>query len=637
MEMPPTTRAGVVHQVAVRELHVLRTSQVTPGMRRVTLTGEQLGAFTRDGERVPEFRSSGFDDDVRLIFGYPGEDSPVLPTQRNGRLIFEEGRRQRAKTYTVRRWDPANAQLDLDFVLHGDGVATEWALACAPGDRLHIAGPIRSRHLPLGTDWLLVGGDETALPAIGRLLEDLPTGTRAQVFIEVAKSSHRQELRSEADVRITWLSREGAPPGSTALLFDAVRRAQWWPGRPYVWIAGEAMNVSPIRRYLRDDRGLPPEDIEVTGYWRRSATLSASPTDSPAATSRDSAFTRLHTLTELLAPFALRAAVTLGVPEAIARGHDEPSELAAEVGAEPVALRKLLRYLHSLDVVTRTPSGRYGLSEVGALLTHEVAIGALDLDAPHPRQELGFAGLAESVRTGRSSYRSVFGVDFTELRADPAFEAAFLEGAAKYTQPLAPALAEERVLGGIDHVVVHGNGSGVVAQAITAATPHRRVTLVGSASQIAYLRADLAASVHAPGQRDRIALVERSAFDPSPSADAVLFVQALGPHPDPDAARILRRTAEGVGPDGLVLVVEYPLEEDNIEGLGAGEDLRNLVLYGSGHRTDEENRALFDAAGLHLASTATLGWGHTLYRLAPAAALRGRATQQAGVRAPQGA
>ncbi|NEE40962.1 siderophore-interacting protein, partial [Streptomyces sp. SID7982] len=78
-----------------------------------------------------------------------------------------------------------------------------------------IAGPKMSHGHPEGVDWLLVIGDETALPAIGRWLAEMPAGTRARVFIEVGEESHRQDLPTEADATITWLTRDGAPAGTT--------------------------------------------------------------------------------------------------------------------------------------------------------------------------------------------------------------------------------------------------------------------------------------------------------------------------------------------------------------------------------------------------------------------------------------
>ena len=178
--MPRTSRPITVYPVSLREVEVSRIVDLTPGMRRITLTGAQLEAFTSEnGWAQPTFRSDGFDDDIRVVFAYPGEahtgdDSLVLPIQADGHLDHPKDPRPLAKVYSVRRWDAETGELDVDFVKHGIGVATTWAYRAKPGDRIHFYGPHASAGLPAQADWLLVAGDDTALPAVGRLLGRTP-------------------------------------------------------------------------------------------------------------------------------------------------------------------------------------------------------------------------------------------------------------------------------------------------------------------------------------------------------------------------------------------------------------------------------------------------------------------------------
>ncbi|GAA3154574.1 siderophore-interacting protein [Rhodococcus baikonurensis] len=211
--MPRNTRPTTAYPVTLRELEVCRVADVTPGMRRVTLTGTQLETFTNaDGHVEPAFTSTGFDDDIRLLFAYPGETDPVLPVMVDGSVTFAAGRHPLARAYTVRRYDPRTRELEVDFVVHGSGVATAWARGAGPGDRMHIAGPSVSQGLPEDCEHLLVVGDETALPAIARLLEGLPADARGQVFVEIADSAHIQSVRELPGVSVTWLPREGPSP-----------------------------------------------------------------------------------------------------------------------------------------------------------------------------------------------------------------------------------------------------------------------------------------------------------------------------------------------------------------------------------------------------------------------------------------
>lgn len=317
--MPKTSRRLTVHPLTLREAEVVRVIDLTPGMRRVTLAGEQLGAFTSaNGFPQPAFDSPGFDDDLSLYFPYP-ESEPVLPAQGEVKLVYPKDRRPLSRDYTVRRWDPAAGELDVDFVKHGVGTGTTWAYRAQPGDRAHFAGPSSSKSFPVDVDWFLVAGDDTALPAIGRLLDELPEDAQAQVFIEVAEGDHRQHLRVLPGVKVTWLVRHGAEAGTVPLLVDAVRNTDWWEGRPFAWVAGERTAVRDLRRHLVEDRGVPKPDIEFTGYWRRGeVVVSEDDAAVPDPEKYKTPFQQVHDLTELIPPVAIRTAVELEIPELIA-------------------------------------------------------------------------------------------------------------------------------------------------------------------------------------------------------------------------------------------------------------------------------------------------------------------------------
>ncbi len=102
--MSRRARSTTVHPIALRELEMKRVADITPGLRRVTLTGDELVALTTpEGFDQREFTSTGFDDDIKLIFSYPGETEPVLPLRKEGGIKFPKERRPLGKSYTVRR------------------------------------------------------------------------------------------------------------------------------------------------------------------------------------------------------------------------------------------------------------------------------------------------------------------------------------------------------------------------------------------------------------------------------------------------------------------------------------------------------------------------------------------------------
>jgi NADPH-dependent ferric siderophore reductase len=606
--VPKTSRAVSVHPITVREVRVARIADVTPGMRRITLTGPQLGAFTSaNGFARPAFRSPGFDDSIRLIFPYPGEAEPVLPVQGEGGVTFSPGRRPLAKAYTVRRWDPATGELDVDVVRHGVGVATTWAYRARPGDRVHLGGPSSSKALPFGADRLLVVGDETAVPAVARLLDELPATAQAQVLLEVAEHAHVQPLRELPGVSVRWLVRDGAEAGRSGLLLDAVRATEWPPGRLFAWVAGEQAEVRDIRRHLVEERDLAKEDVEFTGYWRRSATV-ARPDDAavPDVEATTGAFDRFHELTELVPPIALRVAAELGIGDLISRGVTGVADLAARSGGDERALGKLLRYLHTIDVLRETAPGHYGLTEVGEFLATEVWADALDPAGVVGRQWLGLYGLGEAVRTGGASFASVTGRDFAALRRDQSYEDAFLESAARAATWLAEPLAKAPALAGVGHLVIHSAAAGAQAGALAAAHPALRITICALPAQADWLRRDLPETIPDDACRARVAVVEQSIFERAPAADAVLLVDALGALPDADAAHALRRAGDRV----LLVEDTFAFDEHAAEA-----DLLALTRDGTGLRTPAELDAVIERADLRVAATEALGWRHTLLTL----------------------
>jgi NADPH-dependent ferric siderophore reductase len=618
--MPKTSRRLTVRPLALREVEVRRVRDVTPGMRRITLAGDQLREFTSvNGFAQDAFGSTGFDDDIRLVFPYPGQTEPVLPVQKEKGLDVPKAPRPLSRIYTVRRWDAEAGELDVDFVKHGIGVGTTWAYRAQPGDRIHFFGPSASRELPRDADWLLVAGDDTAIPAIARLLEELPAEARAQVFIEIAEAEHRQELRELPGVEVTWLVRDGAEAGTTALLVDAVRNCSWSDGTPFAWIAGEHKAVRDIRRHLVEDRGVPKEDIEFIGYWRRGEVVALETDEAvPDPEKTKTPFERFHDLAELIPPIAIRTAVELGVPELISRGVTGVEDLAPQVGADERALRKLLRYLHALDLLVETEPGRYALSPVGEVMTLDFMIDLLHPAGVAGRELLGIHGLTESIRTGRPSYASLTGQTFSEVRAEQDYEDRYLERLARFQATLAEPIARSALLDGVRHLVLHSGGAGAQAREFVAAHPELRVTICALPAQADWLRRDLPETIPDEQQRLRVDVVEQSVFEPGPAADAVFVIRAFKTLPDADAAHALRRVAENLLPGGRLLLVEDVFDTDELDEHDGEADLLALTVHGSGLRTEAELDAVIARAGLVHAARHTVGWGTTVHELVPA-------------------
>ena len=182
----------VRHATRLRRLTVQHVQHLTPKMLRVALAGDDLPGFT----------SLGFDDHVKLFIPAPGEEL-VLPTPGPDGPIFPPGApRPTLRDYTPRRYDVADGILYIDFVIHDAGPATTWAAQVRPGQVLGVGGPRGSFIIPTEFDWHLLVGDETARPAIGRRLEELPANTRALVVAEVESAGEELKFTSAASFEV---------------------------------------------------------------------------------------------------------------------------------------------------------------------------------------------------------------------------------------------------------------------------------------------------------------------------------------------------------------------------------------------------------------------------------------------------
>ncbi|MBW8480965.1 siderophore-interacting protein [Actinomadura parmotrematis] len=260
--MPLTDRRVriVEHPLTPRLTEVRRVERLTPAMVRVTLGGPALDGFH---EMAPA-------DHVKLYFAQGDDPVPVPPRIRADSLEdpLPGAPEPIMRDYTVRYHRPDAQELDVDMVLHGDGPGSSFAAKAAPGDLVGVLGPRGSEIVPYVWDWYLLGCDETGLPALGRWLEALPAGVPAFAFAEVAGPQEEQELRSDADVTLTWVHRDGARAGRSGALEEAVRGFRPPAGDGYAWFGAEATTLKPIRRFVRNEIGLPKEQADIDGYWK---------------------------------------------------------------------------------------------------------------------------------------------------------------------------------------------------------------------------------------------------------------------------------------------------------------------------------------------------------------------------------
>ncbi|GGM54178.1 siderophore-interacting protein [Dactylosporangium sucinum] len=245
------------------ELHVLRTARLTPSAVRIVFGGPDLSGFV----------SGGRDQRFKLFLPQAGQELPVVPSV--GADWYAAWRaadpatRGIMRTYTVR--EQRVGEFDVDFALHGPaGPAASWARTAVPGDRLLALCPTVPDNggvdfqPPPDTDWVLLTGDDTAIPAIEAILTWLDPAVPVRAWIEVHDPAGVRPLPPAPGREVTWLFGGGT--------LDAVRAAALPSGVPYAWVAGEAGVVRSVRRHLVREREVDRSRVVFTGYWRRGAT-----------------------------------------------------------------------------------------------------------------------------------------------------------------------------------------------------------------------------------------------------------------------------------------------------------------------------------------------------------------------------
>jgi iron complex transport system ATP-binding protein len=276
--------------------------RMSSSFTRITFTGDALREFGDDRD----------DQRIKVILPAPDGSLEVEDSERmhwyQDVMSREESRRNPIRTYTSRTVRPEDAEVDVDFVLHGDeGPASRWANRAAVGDEVILCGPNRLVDGPYGgtgfkpaegTERFLLVADETAVPAALAILEGLPRTATGAALLEVPHTDDALPVHAPAGVQVRWLPREGAPVG--ALLAPAVRQlVDLWlgpqDGSPtsdqempvddpdgfiwdvpeeatagafYAWLAGEAGVVTGLRRHLVKERGVDRRSVAFMGYWR---------------------------------------------------------------------------------------------------------------------------------------------------------------------------------------------------------------------------------------------------------------------------------------------------------------------------------------------------------------------------------
>lgn len=240
----------------LRSVEVVERVERSPRLLRITLAGDGLRSLVVDQPAAS----------VRLLVPSPDEELE-MPTWDGNEFLLADGSRPLLRTFTPLRVDNDRGRLDVEIVRHEGGAVSGWAETASPGDRAAISGPGRGFELPDGVIRLILLGDETALPAVGQLMEWAPDGVETEAHVEVVSQEAVVEMPGgHGGDAVTWHVATSDPPGSA--LVEVVRSFTGLPEAAHLWAAGEASAMQAIRSHLFTDLGLARSRATVRGYWK---------------------------------------------------------------------------------------------------------------------------------------------------------------------------------------------------------------------------------------------------------------------------------------------------------------------------------------------------------------------------------
>ena len=230
--------------------HVDAIERVTPNLIRIVCSGPELAAFTPPKPAAH----------IKLLFPPPSMNWPPA-------VATEDAPRPPSRTYTPRRFDAAANRLEIEFVRHGDGLASNWAETAKIGDRVLIGGPGGGYVAPEGIRRLIIVADESAMPGAGMVVEALPEGCLAQAICEIAGPAEERPLSPTAPCDVRWLHRD---PKATpcAALENAIASMSDVPADAHFWVACEAAAMRRIRDVLTTKFGVERARLHTRGYWK---------------------------------------------------------------------------------------------------------------------------------------------------------------------------------------------------------------------------------------------------------------------------------------------------------------------------------------------------------------------------------
>lgn len=235
-----------------RLMTVTAKSWLTPNMIRVTLSAPWMTDLNAGIEGAH----------CKLFLPQIGQSAEAFSRQ------LEEGPRPDVRTYTIRFMRPKAAEMDIDFVDHGDaGPASAWARRCAKGDVCGFSGPGPVKLTSYHADYYVVAADMSALPVAAATLEAMPRDAKGVAYLEITAKEDRQHIAAPEGVQLNWILHPDTHIAPTQSV-DRIQSLPPFAGTVQTCIAGESSMIKSLREEIVKRRGVPKSDAYISGYWK---------------------------------------------------------------------------------------------------------------------------------------------------------------------------------------------------------------------------------------------------------------------------------------------------------------------------------------------------------------------------------
>lgn len=296
---------------------------------------------------------------------------------------------------------------------------------------------------------------------------------------------------------------------------------------------------------------------------------------------------------------ALYVAAKLGVADVLKDGPRSCEAIARAVGAQPKALRRILRSLAGVGVFAETATGEFQHTPMSEALRDDVpgSVRAWTMFNGEPWHWQLWGALLHGVTSEEVPFDHVFGMrPFEFFPRNPESAAVFDRAMNGFNAPEGPAIVAAYDFSRCKKIADLGGGNGALLLEVLRANPQASGVLLEVPHVIERAKAHVARDPAA----QRLELMPGSVFERvPPGCDVYLMKHVIHDFNDADALEILRSCRRGMPPDARLVIVEVVLPDGNEPSLARFLDLE-MLLIGGIERSVSDFRTLLAEAGFSL-------------------------------------